>query len=130
MPDLDEQVQQDVQKAFGVRPCLWQVRVARSVLEGKDVFTIAGTGAGKTLTYWIVLLYIEDGVVIMVTPLKQLGAQFADWLVARNFPAVNVTKTNAKNNVYEVLIAFFLYSSRSLIFLLGHYCMQVSCCYI
>ena len=48
-----EQLQTRTQEVFGVRPCLWQLKVVQAILQGdKDVVTIAGTGLGmgKTLT--------------------------------------------------------------------------------
>ncbi|KAF8869851.1 hypothetical protein CPB85DRAFT_1356276 [Mucidula mucida] len=41
MPESDEKAQDMVEEAFGVRPCLWQLKVVRAILEGKDVVTIA-----------------------------------------------------------------------------------------
>ena len=52
MPDSDEEVRKHVESFFGVRPCLWQIRVIRAVLAGDDVITIAPTGLGKSLTYF------------------------------------------------------------------------------
>ncbi|KAG2036836.1 hypothetical protein BDR03DRAFT_865348, partial [Suillus americanus] len=38
------------QQKFGIRPCLWQLKVAQALLKGnQDVLCIAGTGMGKTL---------------------------------------------------------------------------------
>ena len=80
MPDSDEEVQRQVEEAFGVCPCLWQIRVVRAVLAGDDVITIAPTGLGKSLTYWMPILYIKHGIIVAVAPLKQLGAQFSEML--------------------------------------------------
>jgi len=51
MPESDEQVQREVEERTGTRPCIWQIKVVRKVLEGGDVITIAGTDSGKLLTY-------------------------------------------------------------------------------
>jgi len=51
MPESDEQVQREVEERTGTRPCIWQIKVVRKVLEGGDVITIAATGSGKSLTY-------------------------------------------------------------------------------
>ncbi|KIJ10337.1 hypothetical protein PAXINDRAFT_86243 [Paxillus involutus ATCC 200175] len=55
------------QHVFGVRPCLWQIKATSAILSGKDVICIVGTGMGKTLTFWMPLLFRPDGVQIMVT---------------------------------------------------------------
>ena len=72
MPDSDEEVQRDVEKVFGFKPCLWQIRVVRAILAGEDVITIAPTGSSKSLTYWMPLLYIKHGITVVVSPLKLL----------------------------------------------------------
>ena len=56
MPENDEEVQDNVEAQMGVRPCLWQVKVVRKILEQEDVITIAATGSGKSFTYWMPLL--------------------------------------------------------------------------
>jgi hypothetical protein len=73
MPESDEEVQRQVEEVFGFKPCLWQIHVVHSVLAGKDVITVAPTGSGKSLTYWIPLLYIKHGITVVVSPLKLLG---------------------------------------------------------
>ena len=68
MPDSDEEVQRQVEEAFGVCPCLWQICAICAVLAGNDVITIAPTGLGKSLTYWMPILYIKHGIIVAVAP--------------------------------------------------------------
>ena len=57
-----EQLQTRTQEVFSVRPCLWQLKVVQAILQGdKDFVTIAGTGMGKTLTFWMPLLFQPPG---------------------------------------------------------------------
>ncbi|KIJ09816.1 hypothetical protein PAXINDRAFT_57347, partial [Paxillus involutus ATCC 200175] len=57
MPVLSD-IRQRTLEVFGVRPCLWQLKVAEALLKGdKDVLCTAGTGMGKTLGFWIPLLF-------------------------------------------------------------------------
>lgn len=73
MPESDLKVQEGIKEFFGIQPCLWQIHIAQAVLAGDDVVTIAPTGLGKSLTYWIPLRYITNGIIVAITPLKQLG---------------------------------------------------------
>ena len=66
MPEDKEEVWNQVEAAFGVRPCLWQIHVVCAVLAGDNVITIAPTGLGKSLTYWMPLLYILLKVITMM----------------------------------------------------------------
>ena len=40
-----------------------KIEVVCQVLEGVDVITIAATGSGKSLCYWMVQLYVRYGIV-------------------------------------------------------------------
>jgi superfamily II DNA/RNA helicase len=54
---LDNVIQSDVERIFGVRPCLSQIHAARAQLkQNTDILYISGTGSGKTLTFWIPML--------------------------------------------------------------------------
>ena len=66
MPEDDEEVRNQVEAPFGVHPCLWQICVICAVLAGDNVITIAPTGLGKSLTYWMTLLYILLKVITMM----------------------------------------------------------------
>ncbi|KAF6751553.1 P-loop containing nucleoside triphosphate hydrolase protein [Ephemerocybe angulata] len=79
-PELSvERVRSLAQKYFNKRPCLWQVKVAQHLYNGKDVVCCMRTGAGKTLSFWLPLLSsIEKRtkkITLVVTPLNLLGKQ-------------------------------------------------------
>ncbi|KAK0455371.1 P-loop containing nucleoside triphosphate hydrolase protein [Desarmillaria tabescens] len=101
MPEKDEEVQARVEAMFRCSPCLWQIKVARSVLAGKDVITVAPTGAGKSLTYWIPLAFTDKGIVMVVLPLKQLGIQFSSSLNSKGLSAISVTAENTSKDLYS-----------------------------
>ena len=64
-----------MKEVFGFRPCLIQAKDVLAQLERKDVITIAPTGFGKTLTFWMPLLFNNNGNIIIVTALNILGDQ-------------------------------------------------------
>jgi superfamily II DNA helicase RecQ len=84
----------------GIRPYIWQIEVVHKVLEGVDVMTIAVTGSGKSLCYWMVLLYVKYGIVFLVTPLKLLGKQFVKMLERNQLCAMSITTANATNELF------------------------------
>ena len=46
------------QSTFHHYPCLWQAKTVEAILKrDRDVVIIAGTGMGKTLTFWMPLLF-------------------------------------------------------------------------
>src|ERR1700759_4825463 len=75
VPSFDE-IRSRTLEHFGKRPCAWQVHVCKEVLHGdRDIISIAGTGMGKTLTFWMPLLFRPWGIQLIVTPLNILGEQ-------------------------------------------------------
>ena len=46
------------------------------------------SGSGKSLIYWMALLFIKHGIVVLVTPLKLLGEQFVSVLDKNELTAV------------------------------------------
>jgi len=109
MPNNNEEVQKEVEERTGTRPCIWQIEVVRMVLDGKDVITIAVTGSGKSFPYWMPLLYIKYGIVILVTPLKLLGKQFVDILEKNQLRAVSMIAANATNKLIVVVVVFWTF---------------------
>ena len=102
MPDDNAQVQREVEERMGIQPCIWQIEVVHKVLEGVDVITIAAMGSGKSLCYWMALLYVKYGMVFLVTPLKLLGKQFVETLERNDLHTMLMTATNATNELFKV----------------------------
>ncbi|KAI9437493.1 P-loop containing nucleoside triphosphate hydrolase protein, partial [Lactarius indigo] len=59
------------------------------------------TGSGKTLTFWIPLLFNGDGVSIVITPLNVLGEKNVDELSLVSIPAVNLTTSSASDKTFK-----------------------------
>ncbi|KAG1751837.1 hypothetical protein EDB19DRAFT_1621188, partial [Suillus lakei] len=90
-------MKQTVQEKFGLSPCTWQLKAAQYQLNSKDVITISPTGSGKTLTFWIPLLFNAGGIIIIVTPLNILGEKNQKEAEALGFPAINLCKETASD---------------------------------
>jgi superfamily II DNA helicase RecQ len=102
IPTLDE-LRSTVQNSFGVRPCIFQACSALAQLEQKDYITISPTGSGKTLTFWIPLLFNDDGIIIIVTALNILGEMNVAELEKLGISATNVTGESAADELFKVL---------------------------
>ena len=102
LPETDWEVQEKVKEVFGFAPCLWQICVIHTVLNGDNVITIARTGSGKSITYWILVLFIKYGICVIVTPLKLTGSQFAGMLQDNGITVISITAANATNELFEV----------------------------
>ena len=64
------------QAKLGKRPCLLQQKVCEALLrQDKNIVCMALTGFGKTLTFFMPLLFSPKGVMIIVTVLNVLGHQ-------------------------------------------------------
>lgn len=124
-------VRQHTQHVFGIRPCLWQVKVAQALLKGdKDVLCTAGTGMGKTLGFWIPLLFRPESMQIVITPLNLLGRQNTLSLAKAGIKAISIdaeTATSANFAVSlsppfgtECITLTYYYLGHQSISLLGH----------
>ncbi|KAG1785093.1 uncharacterized protein HD556DRAFT_1250454, partial [Suillus plorans] len=77
-------------------PCLWQVKVALTLLKGdKDILCIAGTGMGKILGFWIPLLFQVNSIQLVVTPLNLLGKQNTMSLAKAGIRAIAINAETA-----------------------------------
>ena len=105
LPETDWEVQEEVKEVFGFAPCLWQICIIHAILNSDDVITIARTGSGKSITYWIPVLFIKYGISVIVTPLKLLGSQFAGMLQDNGITAISIMAANAMKELFEVCLS-------------------------
>ncbi|KAJ7626573.1 P-loop containing nucleoside triphosphate hydrolase protein [Mycena polygramma] len=101
---LLSEIRDKVEAVFGYRPCLWQLKVVRAILKrDKDVASIAATGSGKTLTFWMPLLFIPTGIQIVITPLNILGKQNVDSLAKVGISAITITAETATEENFQAI---------------------------
>ncbi|KAG2060970.1 hypothetical protein BDR06DRAFT_871141, partial [Suillus hirtellus] len=55
-----------------------------------DIICTAGTGKGKTLTFWMPLLFDSTSVQIVITPLNLLGEQNVQALAKAGICAISI----------------------------------------
>ncbi|KAG1762510.1 P-loop containing nucleoside triphosphate hydrolase protein [Suillus placidus] len=83
------------QQRFGKRPCLWQIKITQAFIEtNRDIVCIAGTSMGKTMTFWMPLLF-KPGLQIIVTPLNQLGRQNVSALAKAGLLSISISSETA-----------------------------------
>lgn len=94
VPGIDA-VRERAEKELRFRPCLWQIEITRTLLDParRDIVSTAATGAGKTATFFLPMLYSKLATII-VTPLKLLGEQHAQEAIKLGFKAVSVMREN------------------------------------
>ena len=93
---------------FGVHPCLWQAQVVLSILKRSgDVVSIAATGEGKTLTFWMPLLF-SDGIQLVISPLNILLEQNVSDLGKLSVSAVGIYADTATNKIFKVGVLYNL----------------------
>jgi superfamily II DNA helicase RecQ len=99
------EIQRRTQEVLSYQQCLWQIHVVEAILKhDKDVIAIAATGSGKTLTFWMPLLFKKDGIQIVITPLNILGKQNVDSLAAMGIQGITVTAENTTRQTFKVSI--------------------------
>lgn len=102
LPSLGE-IRKKTLEILGYRPCLWQCKVVEALLKhDKDVVSIASTGSGKTLTFWMPLLFSQEGIQIVVTPLNILGEQSVRTLAKLGIKGISMTADTATKNNFKV----------------------------
>lgn len=95
-PDLSyANIRAKVEAKFQKRPCRWQCQVAQSIAQGKDVIIDVGTGMGKTLAFFIPMLFNPGKIQIIVTALNVLGKQNVEQLERAGISAISVSAETA-----------------------------------
>ena len=117
LPSYSE-IHNSTEKAFGLRLCLWQIKVMEAILKrDRDVVSIAGMGMGKTLTFWMPLLFRpKNSVQIIVMPLNLLGMQNVQALKKAGYKAILICADMATHENFQVPLYF-----------LSIQCSQISC---
>jgi superfamily II DNA helicase RecQ len=85
-------------QAFGFAPCQWQIEAAQHQLAGDHTLVLAPTGGGKTLPFWIPLLFDPDTLLLIITPLNGLASQHSKRLSELGFKAIAY---NSETNLPE-----------------------------
>ncbi|KAJ7732218.1 P-loop containing nucleoside triphosphate hydrolase protein [Mycena maculata] len=89
-------------KHLGYQPCLWQIRVVEAILKRDgDVVCIAATGSGKTLTFWLPLLFNSIGIQLVVSPLNILGEQNVQQLATMGLKGISITADTANTDNFR-----------------------------
>ena len=107
IPSLTE-LRTVVQEKFNIQPCIFQAHAALAQLEQKDCVTISPTGSGKTLTFWIPLLFNNGGIIIIVTALNILGDKNVAELEKLDISATNITGDSATDELFKVQLPTFM----------------------
>lgn len=102
------------QEILGRRPCYWQIQVAAAILRGdKDVVCVSATRTGKTLTFWMPLIFCPEGIQVIITPLNLLGAQNREQLDALGIQAIAIdgrTATRKNLQVSSSIAIIYIFS--------------------
>ena len=85
-----EQVLQEVFGLDSFRP--GQADVVAAMLAGRDVLSVAPTGSGKSISYWVPAV-VEGGLTMVVSPLIALMKDQVDRLTERGVPATFINSS-------------------------------------
>ncbi|KAJ3481397.1 hypothetical protein NLI96_g7679 [Meripilus lineatus] len=102
IPDIAE-ARRRCQEVFGCRLCLWQYKVLEATLKKSNIILDVGTGAGKTLAFFMPLLFQRNGIQIIVTALNVLGNQNVETLNKVDIPAISITAKTANVNNFRAI---------------------------
>ncbi|KAJ7309422.1 P-loop containing nucleoside triphosphate hydrolase protein [Mycena albidolilacea] len=81
---------------LGHQPCLWQIKVVEAILKRDgDVICVSATGSGKTITFWLPLLFRPEGIQLVITPLNILGDQNVAQLAKMGIKGISITSETA-----------------------------------
>lgn len=94
-------IEDTVEVTFDIAPCKFQLQCAWAQLDRKDIITIAPMSTGKTLMFWIPLLFNNNSILILITALNGLGDQNIKELEKLSISAVNVTGANATDSTIQ-----------------------------
>lgn len=115
VPELSK-IRETTQRVFNKRPCASQTKACEAVLRGTKNISYIRTGLGKTLTFFMPLLFVPNGIQIIVTPLNVLGKQNVEALRKEGIEAIAIDATSATPENFVVRL--FVISIFNLLFLM------------
>ncbi|THG94262.1 hypothetical protein EW026_g7173 [Hermanssonia centrifuga] len=102
VPDI-KFIQVKCKDYFGYRACRWQAEFAQVILGGQsDIILEVATGGGKTLAFWLPLLFRPRGIQIVVTALNTLGKQNVRSLADAGISAISIDGTIPHANLSRI----------------------------
>src|SRR5260370_39530339 len=84
-----EALRDESERCLYICACNWQCKIAQSLLAKKSLVSVSGTGSGKTIMFWLLMMR-EEGLTIIIMPLKSLGMQLAEELEQHGWRAVSI----------------------------------------
>ncbi|TMD53217.1 MAG: RecQ family ATP-dependent DNA helicase [Chloroflexi bacterium] len=100
MPVTPQQVLRDVFGLDAFRP--GQLEVVEAQLAGRDVLSVAPTGSGKSISYWVPAL-VADGLTVVVSPLIALMKDQVDRLRELHVRAAFINSSLSRPDQQEAL---------------------------
>src|SRR2546421_5404941 len=85
-----ERVLREVFGLHAFRP--GQGEVVEAMLDGRDVLSVAPTGSGKSISYWVPAV-VDGGLTLVVSPLIALMKDQVDRLTELNVPATFINSS-------------------------------------
>ena len=100
----ESELRAKILQIFKKRPCDFQYKLLEAQQHGKNIISVARTGSGKTLTYFMPLVMSDDSIIIIVTALNVLGEQFEREAQTAGYAALSVNGENESDSVFKVHI--------------------------
>ncbi|KAI0090787.1 P-loop containing nucleoside triphosphate hydrolase protein [Irpex rosettiformis] len=97
----ENELRAKIEDIFKKRPCDFQYKLFEAQRSGKNIISIARTGSGKTLTYFMPLVLSDSGIIVIVTALNVLGEQFEREARAAGYTALSVNGENDSDTVFK-----------------------------
>jgi len=90
---MNTRAEQVLREVFGLSAFrTGQAEVVEAMLAGRDVLSVAPTGSGKSISYWVPAL-VDGGMTMVVSPLIALMKDQVDRLVARGVAATFINSS-------------------------------------
>ncbi|CUA73092.1 hypothetical protein RSOLAG22IIIB_05162 [Rhizoctonia solani] len=91
---LHQRIIEETRKHTGKTPYDWQVQFTLDKLAGKDTFVIAGTGAGKLLTFAMVLFMVPKSITWLLAPLNYIEEQLVKDMEKQGVTSVAINQNS------------------------------------